>query len=460
MSEFKYACPVCGQHLKCDSSQSGSVMECPTCFQKITVPQAPADGDQKFILAGSKVSEKKYSLPINPGGGIAPPKKSFVSAIFLVIVILAAAVAGVYYFGGKHPGKKPASATSSSAWQSGDIGDVGAAGSVNQSNGVFTLEGSGADIWHRADGFFYVYQPLDGDGSLTAEILSLKNTDEWAKSGVMIRENTNASAVFVLASLRADGQAQSIWRSAAGEEAAASALLGGAGYPKWVKIERHGNNFTAYFKSNVGDVWTRLGATQTINMPPITQIGFFVCSHNAGILSEAKLDQVTLETASKPRPAKMSAKPKETAPPANDTNWTLSLDVVTNYPDTVAVGRIRGQNFICIHATLQGGTLTLRGAESLNLAISFNGASPESLANQTLNVTTNTDTAVRVTLRWESAGQHEKESFKNGYAMRLELGALTNDSLPGKIYFCAPDNLKSYVMGTFTAEIRKPKQKK
>ncbi len=41
MSEFKYACPVCGQHIKCDSSQSGTQMECPTCFQKIVVPQAP-----------------------------------------------------------------------------------------------------------------------------------------------------------------------------------------------------------------------------------------------------------------------------------------------------------------------------------------------------------------------------------------------------------------------------------
>jgi DNA-directed RNA polymerase subunit RPC12/RpoP len=48
MSEFKYACPVCGQHMKCDSSQSGTVMECPTCFQKITAPQAPATDDAEI----------------------------------------------------------------------------------------------------------------------------------------------------------------------------------------------------------------------------------------------------------------------------------------------------------------------------------------------------------------------------------------------------------------------------
>ena len=37
-------------------------MDCPTCFQKITVPQAPASDDQKFILTGSKVTEKKTSV--------------------------------------------------------------------------------------------------------------------------------------------------------------------------------------------------------------------------------------------------------------------------------------------------------------------------------------------------------------------------------------------------------------
>ena len=33
-------------------------MECPTCFQKITVPQAPASADPKLIIAGTKVGER------------------------------------------------------------------------------------------------------------------------------------------------------------------------------------------------------------------------------------------------------------------------------------------------------------------------------------------------------------------------------------------------------------------
>src|ERR1019366_1239253 len=86
MSEFKYACPVCGQHIKCDSSQAGSVMDCPTCFQKITVPQAPASDDQKFILTGSKVTEKKTSVPAT-AGGVAAPEKKFPAAVVLVLLL-------------------------------------------------------------------------------------------------------------------------------------------------------------------------------------------------------------------------------------------------------------------------------------------------------------------------------------------------------------------------------------
>ena len=39
MSEFKFACPVCGQHITSDASATGKHLECPTCFQKIVVPQ-------------------------------------------------------------------------------------------------------------------------------------------------------------------------------------------------------------------------------------------------------------------------------------------------------------------------------------------------------------------------------------------------------------------------------------
>lgn len=113
MSEFKYACPVCGQHIRCDSSQAGSVMDCPTCFQKITVPQAPADADSKFILTGSKFVEKKIpdTLARAAAAAVVAPEKSFPLGVVLgLALVLAAAAGGVFIYRAQHaqtekPGK-------------------------------------------------------------------------------------------------------------------------------------------------------------------------------------------------------------------------------------------------------------------------------------------------------------------------------------------------------------------
>lgn len=291
MSEFKFACPVCGQHMMCDESHGGSVMECPTCFQKIVAPQAPAP-DAKFILTGSKYTEK--TIPASLANATdqfkAPARTTFPIWLFLFIVLLLAG-AGTYFFGGKLT-----SLVSGTAWHGSDIGEVGAPGSFSRAHDVFTITGSGADTWRREDGFQFVFQPLTGDGALTAQVLNLKDTHEWAKAGVMIRETTNASSMFALAAIRPDGQAQYIWRKATAKDAASSELTGGLGFPKWVKIVRSGNQFSTYCRANAGDQWQQIGATQTLKMAAQVQIGLVVCAHNAGILSQAQFDNVTLES--------------------------------------------------------------------------------------------------------------------------------------------------------------------
>ena len=98
MSEFKYACPVCGQHIKCDSSQAGAQMECPTCFQKITVPQAPSSSGQKFIITGTKKSERPVSTIPESSSSLIPAAKGFPGALVVVVILIfiGAAVAFVY----------------------------------------------------------------------------------------------------------------------------------------------------------------------------------------------------------------------------------------------------------------------------------------------------------------------------------------------------------------------------
>jgi hypothetical protein len=41
MSEFKFACEHCGQHLQCDEQLSGRQIQCPKCQHLIRIPPAP-----------------------------------------------------------------------------------------------------------------------------------------------------------------------------------------------------------------------------------------------------------------------------------------------------------------------------------------------------------------------------------------------------------------------------------
>jgi len=170
------------------------------------------------------------------------------------------------------------------------------------------------------------------------------------------------------------------------------------------------------------------------------------------------------ETYMKPatdQPRPKPAPPPLVAPPASDTNWMMDIATAT-IPDSTAAGRIHGKDFICERAYFENGGLMLRlgarGPVTLGLAINFGGAGPESLGSQSINITTNTTKAASVTLRW--AGDDEKvvkENYDNGYALRVKFNPVNGNRLSGKIYFCAPDDSKSYVMGTFNAEIRRPR---
>jgi len=281
MSEFKYACPVCGQHIKCDSSQAGTQMECPTCFQHITVPQAPSSDEQKFILTGVKKTDRP--VPKIPEGSapVAAEKKSPWALIVVVLVALAAIGGAVYALSGR---------------------------------------------------------------------LSKPHAPQESQETPAAAEETNKAA----------------------------------------------------------------------------------------------------------------AKPDLVAPHANDTNWMMNL-AAAEMPDVPAQGRIHGQDFITDRAVLQNGTLTLRrgrtGPFTLAFQVNFGGVQPEALAGQSLNIATNAPMAARVILNWQDGDHAAKEIFQGGYAMRLTFGQASGNRLPGTIYFCAPDDAKSYVMGSFSAELRKPKPK-
>lgn len=44
MSEFKFSCPFCEQHLQCDEKLCGRQIQCPACQHLLRIPPSPAKG--------------------------------------------------------------------------------------------------------------------------------------------------------------------------------------------------------------------------------------------------------------------------------------------------------------------------------------------------------------------------------------------------------------------------------
>jgi hypothetical protein len=180
-----------------------------------------------------------------------------------------------------------------SAWQSADIGAVGATGSQRLVNGTWTVSGSGADIYSTADGFHFAYGTLTGDGSLSARATSQTYVTPWAKTGVMLRASTDPSSAFYAAILTPGFGAFVEYRSQAGGTVYCGPSVS-ATVPDYLKVVRAGNTFSAY-SSTDGSTWTLLtGSTTTLSLPATVLDGLAVTSHDAGVLSTVAFDTVQL----------------------------------------------------------------------------------------------------------------------------------------------------------------------
>ncbi|HWW00959.1 MAG TPA: hypothetical protein VNZ64_14780 [Candidatus Acidoferrum sp.] len=104
MGEFKFACPVCGQHITADSRASGTQLDCPTCFRKIVVPQAPAAGDSKLILEAAQVN-KPRPTSTDAGSDFGPLRRSSSRssrvAGVLLLLLIGASAASLFIWRGK-----------------------------------------------------------------------------------------------------------------------------------------------------------------------------------------------------------------------------------------------------------------------------------------------------------------------------------------------------------------------
>jgi len=186
-----------------------------------------------------------------------------------------------------------------SIWTDGDIGSTGLAGNASYANGVFTVAGAGQGTFSTSsDGFHFVYQPLAGDGTIVARVVSLQGSSA-AQAGIMVRETLSASASHVYLF----DYSSSAWMTQRTSTGASSSYqsLGSLTLPYWIKLARSGNVFTLYGSAD-GVNWVQLGSSQTVNMAQNVYVGLAVSSRSTASLATATFDSVSVSSAAAPAP--------------------------------------------------------------------------------------------------------------------------------------------------------------
>jgi glucuronoarabinoxylan endo-1,4-beta-xylanase len=188
-----------------------------------------------------------------------------------------------------------------SSWVAQDIGSVGVGGSAGEagsesfSNGVFTVAGSGNDIWSTADAFRFAYETNGGDCTTIARVISVQEPtnvtiDPWSKAGVMIRGSLDSGAANAFVAVTPGNGVTWQCRSTTGGSTV-NAVTGGLSAPYGVKLVRSGNTFTGYCSPD-GTNWTQQG-TATFTMASTVYVGLAVTAHNNSSMATAVFDNVT-----------------------------------------------------------------------------------------------------------------------------------------------------------------------
>lgn len=183
-------------------------------------------------------------------------------------------------------------------WTNGDIGNVATRGSsvFNGHEGEFTVTGSGADIWNRADEFHFVRTSVTGDFSISTIVTSVENVNRWTKAGLMIREGTAAGArhasVFVTPTTE-KGIAFQRRRTVNGlsVHTAGPPLTA----PVYILLKRTGDLISAYYRTQMlGTPWTLIGRDTLPGLADTVSVGLAVSSHVDGTLATARFRDVLL----------------------------------------------------------------------------------------------------------------------------------------------------------------------
>lgn len=183
-----------------------------------------------------------------------------------------------------------------SSWLDTDVGAVGIGGNASYASGVFTINASGQAIEGYSDAMHFVYQPLSGDGTLIARVVSSSGSSGTEQAGVMVRESFDSDSPNAFEGLQGDTSSSGIYfwdrpSLGASTNSQDNPLLGAVSLPYWVELVRSGNTLTGY-RSTDGSTWYETGSA-TVTMDTNVYVGLALSAGTNSSLATATFDNVS-----------------------------------------------------------------------------------------------------------------------------------------------------------------------
>jgi TolB protein len=186
-----------------------------------------------------------------------------------------------------------------------DVGTVQPAGSgeFDKAGKQYRIKSSGENIWARHDDFHFVYRKATSDMSITADAeLIGQGKNAHRKAGLMIREGLEPDAAYVDVMVHGDGLVALQYRSGKGE--ATLDVKSSIKAPATVRLERHGDAFSAYAapaaavkgaeKAADAKKFELIGSIKVAMRDPI-YAGLAVTAHDAKVTETALFSNVTVK---------------------------------------------------------------------------------------------------------------------------------------------------------------------
>jgi ABC-type transport system involved in multi-copper enzyme maturation permease subunit len=131
------------------------------------------------------------------------------------------------------------------------------------------------------DNFYFVHQPLAGDGSITVRMTSLTagagnvGLPSWSKAGIIVKASARPGSAYAAMMVTA-GHGVRMQYDYTGDIAGPPGTVTTAS-PRWLRLTRSGDTLTGY-ESADGTHWTTVGTAHLAGLPTTVRAGMFATS--------------------------------------------------------------------------------------------------------------------------------------------------------------------------------------